>query len=196
VTGTLRCPAPLTAEISGRPCAFSDFQVERERDVREKDSNDEWQTNRRSETVSHTSLCAPFYVEDDSGQVLVRPDGADVDAMTVVDRFEPANSGASLSVAGLTLSLGSVDDTVGYRYRESILPLDGPVYVLGVVSPDGSIGAPSERRPDQAFTISHRSEAALLHSAGQSSFWLRLSGAGAVALGIVLAGIGVVIGRL
>ncbi|MGV1049901.1 MAG: GIDE domain-containing protein, partial [Solirubrobacterales bacterium] len=44
----------------------------------------------------------------------------------------------SRSVAGLTLSLGSVDDTVGYRYRESILPVDGPVYVLGVVGPDGS----------------------------------------------------------
>jgi hypothetical protein len=196
VKGTLRCDAPIAAELPRRTCAYTSLVVEREREVREQDANNEWKTNRQSETVSHTSLGSPFYVEDSSGQVLVRPDGADVDAMTVVDRFEQANSGTTLSIGGLTLNLGVGDDTVGYRYRESILPVDGPVYVLGVVAGDGSIGSPAHGRSDQAFTISYRSEETLVRSTSQAAFWLRVGGAGALVLGVALMVLGVVLGRL
>jgi len=196
VTGTLCCDAPLTAELSGRPCAFASVRVERQREVRERDSDGDIRTSTQSDIISHTSQSAPFSVEDQSGRIPVNPDGAEIDALTVVDRFEPAQTGASLSIGGIVLNLGSGDDTVGYRYNESLLPIDAPVYVLGVIAQDGSIGAPIAGHPDQAFTISYRSEAALLHSTGQTSFWLRVGGGAAIALGVILIVIGVVVGRL
>ncbi len=51
--------------------------------------------------------------------------------------------------------------TIGYRCIESILPIDSPVYVLGVVQKDGEIGAPQEEQKEEGeerFLISYRSE--------------------------------------
>jgi E3 ubiquitin ligase len=48
--------------------------------------------------------------------------------------------------------------TIGYRYVEGILPLDAPVYVLGVAREDGHIGAPADEGGEKRFLISHRSE--------------------------------------
>ena len=38
------------------------------------------------------------------------------------------------------------------------MPLDAPVYVLGVAREDGHIGAPADEGGEKRFLISHRSE--------------------------------------
>lgn len=195
VVGTLRCDAPLTGELSSQACAYVSTTVEREYEVLERDSNGSTRRDKRSETVNSTTHSVPFSVEDESGRVAVTPDGADVDLMNVVDRYEEARSGASISIGGFNINLGSGDGTLGYRYRENILPVDQHVYVLGVVQADGSIGKPIDKRPNQTFTISYRSEEALLQSTASSAKWLRYSALALFVVGVLVAGAGIFVGR-
>ena len=74
----------------------------------------------------------PFFVEDSTGKVEVHPQGSEVDAQKVVDRFEPSAS-PGFTLGGAPVPFDEEANTLGYRYTESVLPIDSPVYVLGVV---------------------------------------------------------------
>ncbi|MDQ3862879.1 MAG: E3 ubiquitin ligase family protein [Actinomycetota bacterium] len=159
VKGTLRCEEPLRSEMAGHECAYYLSQVIHEYNVREYDSDGDLRTRRRTEVMASNERFAPFGVEDDSGVVGIRGEGAEVDALEVMNRFEN-NTGkeGSFALGGLTVNLGGGASTIGYRYVEGVLPIDAPVYVLGVVREDGHIGAPADEGGEMRFLISHRSE--------------------------------------
>jgi E3 Ubiquitin ligase len=101
-------------------------------EVTDRDSDGDSRTSRRSEVVASNERFAPFVVEDESGAVGVRGEGAEVDALEVMNRFERETGGAgTITLGGVTVNLGGGARTVGYRYEEKILPVDSPVYVLG-----------------------------------------------------------------
>jgi hypothetical protein len=143
VKGTLRCEEPLTSEMAGKTCAYYVATVTREYLERDHDDDDAG-SDRRSAVISQNEQFAPFSVEDATGSVPVNAEGAEVDARQVVNRFErnTGNEGPSISIGGATLNIGGGERTIGYRYTESILPVDAPVYVLGTVQEGGEIGAP------------------------------------------------------
>ena len=152
----------------------------------------------------------PFFVEDGTGRVEVHPQGSEVDAQEVVDRFEPSAS-PGFTLGGVPVPFDEEANTLGYRYTESILPVDSPVYVLGVVREDGGIGAgagqvdapveelplmkggelastlPSSRDKERRFVISHRSEEALGQDLARTVFWMAVAAVGAFALGAIVA---------
>jgi hypothetical protein len=191
VKGTLRCEEPLTSEMSETSCAYYSSKVIREYMERDYDDDDHG-SDRRSEVIAQNEQFAPFVVEDDSGAVAVNAEGAEVDARQVVNRFErdTGNEG-SISLGGMTINLGGGERTIGYRYTESILPIDASVYVLGTVQEGGGIGAPSSGEEGHRFIVSHRSEEALGQSLGKTVLWLGVGGIGALVLGIVLLVIGI-----
>ena len=195
VKGKLRCDTPLTGEISQRPCVYFDAKVTREYERREQDSNGNWHTDRRSETVASNKQSTPFYVEDASGRVLVRPDGADIEAQKVVDRFEQATAGGptiTLPVlGGVSLNLGG-EGTVGYKYEEWALPLDTEVYILGAAQENGEIARPPEGSRTGRFIISYRSEETLQREWGRNARWLAFSAIALFAIGAVLIVAGLV----
>lgn len=175
-------------------CAYYSARVIRE--YLERDRNDDRSgPDRRSETVAHNEQFASFFVEDPSGRVAVNADGAEVDAKQVVNRFErhTGGDGPSVSLGGVTLNLSGGERTLGYRYTESILPVDVPVYVLGTVQEDGGIGSPQPDDKEQRFVISHRSEEDLSQSLTKTARWMGIGAIGALIIGVVLAVIGVVV---
>ncbi len=209
VKGTLRCESPLKSEMAGEGCAYFYSRVTREY---VSSGGDDTGSDRLSETLSEEARAVPFFVEDDTGKVRVHPEGSEVDARRVVDRFEPsANPGFAL--AGVPVPFDEDDDTLGYRYTESVLPVDAPVYVLGVVREDGDIGAgatpvdapiealplvrggrletalPSARDRGRRFVISHRSEEALGRELARTSFWMGVGAMGTLALAAVLTAV-------
>jgi hypothetical protein len=193
VKGTLRCEEPLTSEMAGQTCAYYSATVTREYLERDYDDDDDVGSDRRSEIISQNTLFAPFSVEDSTGSVPVDAEGAEVDARQVVNRFErnTGNEGPSISLGGATLNLGGGERTIGYRYTESILPVDAPVYVLGTVQESGEIGAPPPGEAEHRFVVSHRSEEALGQSLGKTVMWLGVGAIGAFVLGVVLLAIGI-----
>src|ERR671921_2460514 len=194
VKGTLRCEEPLTSEMAGERCAYYSSKVIREYMERDYDDDDVG-SDRRSEVVAHNEQFAPFTVEDSTGSVPVNAEGAEVDARQVVNRFErnTGSEGPSISLGGATINLGGGERTLGYRYTESILPVDASVYVLGTVQEDGGIGAPQSGEEGHRFVVSHRSEEALGQSLGETVLWLGVGGAGALVLGVVLLVVGIIV---
>ena len=194
VKGTLRCEEPLTSEMADKICAFYSSTVVREYLRRDHDDDDDVGSDRRTEIMAQNVQFAPFAVEDDSGSVAVNAEGAEVDARQVVNRFD-RNTGneGTFSLGGVTVNLGGGERTIGYRYTESILPVDDQIYVLGTVQESGEIGAPQPGGDDHRFVVSHRSEEALGQSLGKTVFWLGAGGIGAIVLGVVLLVVGVIV---
>src|SRR5215212_2880459 len=163
-----------------------------------------------SETLAEVARAVTFFVEDETGRVEVHPEGSEVDAKKVVDRFEPSAS-PGFTLGGTPVPFGEEARTLGYRYTESVLPIDAPVYVLGVVRDDGGIGAgsgqvdapieelplmkggelasnlPSSRDKERRFVISHRSEEALEQDLARTVFWMAVAAVGALAVGVIVA---------
>jgi E3 ubiquitin ligase len=192
VKGTLRCESPLESEMAGRTCAYYLSRVLREYEETERDPDGDLKTRRRSETVASNEQFAPFAVEDESGAVGVRAEGAEVDALEVVNRFErDTGGGTSITLGGFTVNLGGGERTIGYRYVESVLPVDGPVYVLGAVQEDGEIGAPRPGDEESRFLISYRSEEELEKKFKRDALWLGLAALGLFLFGAIFAAVGV-----
>ena len=143
--------------------------------------------------MAHNEQFVPFSVEDASGAVAVNAEGAEMDARQVVNRFErhTGGNGPSISLGGATINLGGGERTLGYRYTESILPVDAPIYVLGTVREDGRIGAPAPDAEGRRFVVSHRSEEALGQSLGKTVLWLGVGGIASIVLGFVLLVVGI-----
>ena len=191
VKGTLRCEEPLTSEMAGERCAYYSSKVIREYMERDYDDDDVG-SDRRSEVVAQNEQFAPFTVEDATGSVAVNAEGAEVDAREVINRFErnTGGDGSSISLGGATIHLGGGERTLGYRYTETILPVDVPVYVLGTVQQGGGIGTPSGDEGHR-FVVSHRSEEALGQSLGKTVLWLGVGAIGAIVVGVILLVIGI-----
>ena len=194
VKGTLRCDEPLTSEMAEKTCAYYSSTVTREY-LRDDDNDDnDVGSDRRTEIIAQNVQFAPFMVEDDSGFVGVHAEGAEVDARQVMNRFD-RNTGneGTFSLGGVSVNLGGGERTIGYRYSESILPVDESVYVLGAVQEGGTIGAPRSGEKGNRFVVSHRSEEAHTQSLGKTALWLGVGGAAALVLGVVLLVVGIIV---
>lgn len=199
VKGTLRCESPLKSEMAGQTCAYYRSQVIREYEETDRDADGDLQTRRRSEVVASNERFAPFVVENGSGAVGVRGEGAEVDALEVMNRFEGDTGGAgSITLGGLTVNLGGGPRTVGYRYVESVLPVDSPAYVLGAVQADRQVGAPTGEDGQSRFLISYRSEEQLENKLKRDALWQGLIAVGLFLFGLIFlaVGMGVAVGLL
>jgi hypothetical protein len=195
VKGTLRCEEPLKSEMAEQTCAYYISQVIREYEETDRDAGGDLETRRRSEVVASNERFAPFVVEDETGAVGVRGEGAEVDALEVTNRFERDTGGAgSITLGGLTVNLGGGPRTIGYRYVESVLPIDSPVYVLGAVQEDREIGAPAEEGEKSKFLISYRSEEQLEKKLERDAVFLGLIAVGLFLFGLIFLAVGIVIG--
>jgi E3 Ubiquitin ligase len=194
VKRTLRCEALLTSEMAERTCAYYSSTVTREYLRPDYDDDNDVGSDRRTEIIAQNVQVAPFMVEDDTGFVGVHAEGAEVDARQVVNRFD-RNTGneGTFSLGGMTVNLGGGERTIGYRYTESILPVDAPVYVLGSVQDGSGIGTLPSDEKDHRFVVSHRSEEAHTQSLGKTALWFGVGGAASLVLGVVLLVVGILI---
>ena len=69
VKGAARTKAPLASPITGLPCVYYRYLIEEERSGSR--GNDRWVTIDKGESTQ------PFYVEDETGRILVDPSGAE-----------------------------------------------------------------------------------------------------------------------
>ncbi len=202
VKGRVRCDSPLTSEIAGQPCVYYAMSVTREYEERYWDTDPQTKrrvqrTRRASETVASNSQRVPFWLEDSTGRIQIIPDGAEMDVAQVVDRFEQGgrDGGQTITFGGFTIDVGgflSGSRTLGYRFRESLLPVDRQVYLLGEAG--DSTGELAIQRPQEKgkkFLVSMKSEEELTRSLGSSVRWLLV---GAIASGVI--GVGLMVAEL
>ncbi|MGB3310265.1 MAG: E3 ubiquitin ligase family protein [Nodosilinea sp.] len=195
--GTPKTSTPLTSELKQVACVSYTSTVVREYEetVREKDSDGKvtTRTQRGSETVSEHQQRIPFDLVDAAGQVRVDPEAANIESVEVLNEFRPgAPAGGMLSYGPFSLVLGGNDSgggrrTLGYRYKESVLPLDRPVLVVGTASDrTGTVAIEKPAQADQPYIITLKSHEALTKSVNQSAqiaFWSMVACFG---IGVVL----------
>jgi hypothetical protein len=164
--GTAEAGRPLTSFLAEQRCVHYEWSVEEHwsRTVTETytDSDGKQRTRTRHEsgwkTVANGGEAIPFYLRDDCGVVLVRPEGAQVEPASMFDqtcgRWEPLYyaKGPPFAVA---------DSDHRRRFRERGIPLHAPLYVMGQARERADVVAPEIAADKQApmFLISTRTEA-------------------------------------
>lgn len=210
VKGQIAADQPLAGELSeGR---FAICQTTVSRIVERLETNRDSQGNVRqtwrktTERMTQNRRDAPFWIDDGSGRIRVKPSTKGVELVKIVDRFEPPSSfeaglggrlqaslgGFSLSVGGL----GSESRTVGYQLVEEVLPVGQRVYALGEIADTDDEGVvlrpPTEAQKDRPFMLSTKTEEELLQKSSKTQQILRVIGAVVGVLGLVLIVLGIV----
>jgi len=189
VKGTLRVRSPLTAEFSGKPCAYFRAEIEREEVYYERDSQGRDQRKTRTTTVYSNMKYGQCLVEDQTGRVGIDFDGATVEAVETVNEPAAAPSSGSGIIGGVLSALSNSNSS--FRRKESILAPDIPIYLLGEVQQGGLIGKPIGGSKNKVFVISHKSEEARTKSLTKTTRWLLAIAIVLFALAIGLAAWGI-----
>ena len=127
-------------------------------------------------------MASEFEIEDDSGRARVSPELAIIEGIEAVAREDLRRreaEGESVMQTALD-TINNANRTLCVRYKETHLPVDVEIYVLGVVGEDRCIGAPPQGAKGQRFLISVNSEEARAAALGSKS--RVLLGIGAVCL--------------
>jgi hypothetical protein len=127
--------APLVAPLSGLPCLWYRFKIEEQVTVHDHRGNEQtqWQTVEKSE--SHET----FWLEDDTGRVLIDPDGAEITPKNK-DTWGSRSglAGASLLPSGITQFMLGRAGTNPHRFTEERIVNGDPLYALGLLKNLGS----------------------------------------------------------
>lgn len=197
VSGEVVCDRPLTAPLSQQPCVHYRMQVEREYEEtvtrQDEDGKTIQETRKGSETMSSNAQSAPFRLKDDTGELEVDLGGADIETEKVLDEFRP-EQGGQISFGGFSMSVGrpmSGRQTLGYHYRESILPVHRRATIVATVADLGDrlrLQKPAEA--DKKFLVAMRTAEDVTRAAEQQAKILRYFFIGYLVLGAVLILIG------
>ena len=166
LSGRAVTPAPLRSHLAGCECVWFRYRVEEQWERWETetytDSKGRRQTRRVRKSgwtcVDQGGAQPAFAVEDETGSVQVRPEGAEIDAEHVFD--EMVGRGDALYYA--KGPAGGISDSTGRRrFTEEALRLGATLFVAGRARERDDVVAPEiAAAPEQnLFLISCRGEA-------------------------------------
>jgi hypothetical protein len=174
--GVAQCDSPLTAEHSKTPCVWYEVTTTREYEEKVQQKGSGSATRRGSETVVSRQDATRFSLSDETGTILVDPEGAKIVPKVSFDEFKPEYG----------LFGGGGRKTVGDRYKEKIVPVGQPLYVLGEASDLDGVLAVRKPTTDGRFIVSVKSEEELVRGyAGWAKFF-HIAGIAALILGLIL----------
>jgi hypothetical protein len=145
--GTAQCEQPLTSYLAGTSCVYYSFDVQERwsRLVTETESDGRGGTRtvtRRESgwtTVASQTESTSFYLQDDTGQLLIRPEGARIEALGVFDRecapFDTLYYGKGPAA-------GIMDSDRVRRFSEKAIPILAPLFVVGQARERQDVVAP------------------------------------------------------
>lgn len=178
--GTAEAEEPLRSFLAEAPCVHYGYTVEERwsRTVVEHytDKDGKPQTRTRHEsgwsTVANGGETIPFYLRDDTGVVLIRPDGARLETCPLFS--ETVSRGDALYYAKAPPGAVSDSDHVR-RFSESGIPLHASLYIVGRARERADIVAAeiAHDRDAPLFLISCRSEERVLanYALGSWATW-------------------------
>jgi hypothetical protein len=163
--GTAESSAPLASYLAEQACVHYAWTVQEHwsRTVTETYTDDKGNTQTRTRTESGWTQVAdggetiPFYLQDDCGVILIQPEGAKIEPLTIFDETcTPLNSlyygkGPAFAVA---------DSSFRRRFVEVAIPIKANLYLVGQARERQDIVAPEIAADKTApmFLISTRTE--------------------------------------
>ena len=163
--GTAESSRPLTSYLGEQSCVYYQWRVEEHwsRTVTETYTDQEGKTRTRTRhedgwsAITDGSEMIPFYLRDDCGVVLIRPEGADLEPADMFDqtcgRDDPLYYGKGPAHA-------VADSDHRRRFSERGIPQQAMLYVVGQAREREDVVAPEIAHDPNAplFLISTRSE--------------------------------------
>jgi len=145
--GAAQCEQPLVSYLAATQCVCYSFDIEERwsRWVTEtvSDGKGGTRTVTRQEsgwtTVASQIESTPFYVQDDTGSLLVRPEGARIEALGV---FNETCSRSDPLYYGKGPAGGIIDSDHVRRFSEKAVPLQAPLFIVGQARERQDIVAP------------------------------------------------------
>lgn len=194
LSGASECSMPVQSHLAEIPCVHYEWSVGEHwmRTVVESytDSKGNRRTRTRVEsgvtTIASGGEMVPFFLRDDTGAVLIRPQGARIEPSIVFSR--DCGPGDPLYYA--KAPSGAVRDSVHRRsFRESAIPLGAKLFVLGRARERADVVAPEiAAHPDaRDFLISTRDEKAISSGFRVSTWAWSVSGFVVAMLGAAFA---------
>lgn len=181
VKGTAESALPLQSFLAERECVHYAYTIE-EKWRRVTTSNGKTRTTTGWTTVAQGGNSQDFYLRDDTGDLLIRPYGAEIEADEVMES-ECGESAPIYYGKGPHESIsGSVHRR---RFIEHAVPHHSPIYVAGHARERADMVAPEIAKDDQAplYLISTRSEEQIIASRQWKAWVCVISGL------VILAGI-------
>lgn len=165
--GQITTDEPLQSEHKQVPCVYYVSTVTREYE----EKTEEGKLQRKTEQVARNRQFTKFWLKDDTGSILVNPDGAAMETVEIMDEFREERS----------------EETLGYRYKESVLPVGQDVLVLGAVSDvTGQVVIGQPTQADHQYVISLKDEEQLAIATSRSAKNMAIAMFVMLGLGIVL----------
>ncbi|MCX7024598.1 MAG: E3 ubiquitin ligase family protein [Spirochaetes bacterium] len=204
VKGTIDCPSPLQAEMSGTPCVYYACTVTREYEEtyyeNDSEGHRQMRTRRGSDVMQSTVRTTPFKVVDPSGSIEIDPEGATFTAEKTYSQYEQGEGRGNVTFGRFSVNLASFmatgggRRTLGYRFDENSVPLTANLYVLGEASDAGGrIKVAKPTKKGGRFIISTKSEESLVASAKGTAKGMTIGAYVAAAIGIALVIAGLVV---
>lgn len=163
--GTAECEQPLESYLAATACVYYDFDIlerwSRLVTTMESDGRGGTRMVTRREsgwtTVASRTESTPFYLQDDTGSVLVRPDGARIEPLGV---FDHTCSPMDPLYYGKGPSGGIMDSDHVRRFTEKAIPLKAPLFLVGQARERKDVVAPEIAADPGAeeFLVSVRSQ--------------------------------------
>ncbi len=204
VKGTIDCPSPLQAEMSGTPCVYYACTVTREYEEsyyeNDSDGHRQLKTRRGSDVMQSNVRSTPFKLVDATGSVEIDPEGATVTGQRTFSQYQQGEGGGTVTFGRFSVNLagmlggGGGRRTLGYKYEETSIPLDATLYVLGEANDAGGrlkVGKPSKK--GARFIVSTKSEEQLVAEARKSSRFKTIAAYVVAAIGAAIAIAGIFI---
>jgi hypothetical protein len=178
--GNAESEAPLLSHLAGAPCVHHAWKIEehwrRTRTETYTDSKGKTQTRTVTdtgwETIARGGETQDFYLRDDTGALLVRPEGAKIEAVEIFDQNVSLGHPLYFGKGPRAAVRGS---TGTRRFSEQAIPLHAALYVLGTARERREIVAPEiAAAEDSEFIVSCRSEEKIQRgiAAGSWFAWL------------------------
>jgi hypothetical protein len=165
IEGAAESPTPVRSFLAGADCVLFSYRVDERwsrmetETYRDSKGNTRTRVRRRTgwTTVAQDGRTQPFYLRDDTGVVLIRPDGAKVEPATLFDQTV-ARGDALYHGKG---PAGAVANSDGVRrFVEEGIPLQARLFVAGRARERADVVAPEVAADKEAdlFLISTRTE--------------------------------------
>ncbi len=194
--GIIRCDQPLISELKQQPCVYYRMIIEREYEetvTRQDDQGNPIQKIQRGrETLSSNSQSIPFLLQDRTGSIQVNPNGADIETVNILNEFRQNKTRTdtiSWGNCSMELRNNAKDScrTLGYRYRESILPIERQAFVLARVSDNiERLILEKPQESGQKFIISLKNEQELSRTAQKTAKYTLYGMIFCISFGVVM----------
>jgi len=186
-TGTVAADQPLTSPVTQKPCVYFEYILEREEETKDDRGNSSWQWRRVGSAEKQT---IPFYLQDKSGKVLVKPDNCEVNDIFQTQQFLQPGTIQNTQSTGMKILAAAIQLTSNLnrnreRVTEYMIATGSNLNVFGTIIMEGEQKF-FQKTTDYPLVLSPLSKDQLVGSEKKAAYIYLGLGIALVLLGVFL----------